>query len=140
MKEHCNCSQSLMYIHAYIHTWGRAGQTFVKVRAPPVAILLFHLISSHHSLGTACGDTVFCCSGTASGDPCHFISPHHFCGHRLWRLSFLVCHTVSCMSGTIRGNSFMSFEFFASFVWAPPVATQFSVLYIIYYIHTHTQT
>ena len=34
----------------------------------------------------------------------------------------------------------MSFEFFASFVWAPPVATQFSVLYIIYYIHTHTQT
>ena len=91
---------SHQYIHTtQIHTWGRAGQTCVKVRAPPVAILLFHLISSHHCLGTACGNTVFCCSGTASGDPWHFISLHDFCGHRLWRLSFLLCHTVSCMFG-----------------------------------------
>ena len=40
------------------------------------------------SLGTACGDSVFCCSGTASGDPCAFISYHRIlysCGHRQWR-------------------------------------------------------
>ena len=37
------------------------SQTFVKVRAPPVATLLFHLISSHH-----------------------------FSWHRLWRHSFLL--------------------------------------------------
>ena len=28
-----------------------------------------------------------------------FISSLHFSGRRLWRLSFLVCHTVSCMFG-----------------------------------------
>ena len=102
MKEHCNCSQSLMYIYIHnIQTFDRAWQTFGEVRAPPVATLLLHLISSHHFLGTACGDTVFWCSGTASGYPSHFISPHYFdfCGHRLWRLSFLFFHTVSCLFG-----------------------------------------
>ena len=117
MKEHCNCSQSLMYIYIHnIQTFDRAWQTFGEVRAPPVATLLFHLISSHHSLGTACGDTVFWCSGTAGGHPSHFMSPHDFdfCGHRLWRLSFLFFHTVSCLFGHHQWQLFyihMSFEF-----------------------------
>ena len=47
--------------------------------------ICFHCVIS---LGTACGDSVFCCSGTASGDPCHFNLYHrtmYFCGHRQWR-------------------------------------------------------
>ena len=52
-----------------------------EVWAPPVATLLhihfpFDLIALHISLVTACGDSVSCCSGTASGDPCHFILFH----------------------------------------------------------------
>ena len=84
---------------------------FSVVRAPPVATLV---ISYHRiiSVGTACGDSVF----------------------------FSVIQCVVC-SGTISGDSFMSFEFIASFVWAPPVATQFSVLSYTTsthtYIHTH---
>ena len=47
--------------------------------------ICFHCVIS---LGTACGDSVFCCSGTASGDPCHFNLYHrtmYFCGHRQWQ-------------------------------------------------------
>ena len=47
----------------------------------------FDFIASFLYIGTACGDSVFCCSGTASGDPCHFKSPHHFCGNRCVFLS-----------------------------------------------------
>ena len=36
----------------------------------------FDFIALHISLVTACGDSVSCCSGTASGDPCHFILFH----------------------------------------------------------------
>ena len=67
------------------------SQTFVKVRAPPVATLLFHLISSHH-----------------------------FSWHRLWRHSFL-------LFGHRQWRP-LSFHITASFLWAPPVATQFSCL------------
>ena len=59
----------------------------------PFCSIWFHGIVS---LCTACGDSVFCCFGTASDDPCHFFAAQHFCGHRLWRLSFLFCHTVFC--------------------------------------------
>ena len=62
-----------------------------KVRAPPVATLLFHLISS----------------------------PHFF-GHRLWRLSFL-------LFGHRQWRP-LSFHITDSFLWGPPVATQFSSL------------
>ena len=87
-------------------------------------------ISVHRiiSLGTAFGDSVFCSvaehllsSGTASGDPStyilHLISSH-FSGHRLWRLSFPPLATLL----------HIAIDFIASFLWAPPVATQFSVL------------
>ncbi len=67
------------------------SQTFVKVRAPPVATLLFHLISSHL-----------------------------FSWHRLWRHSFL-------LFGHRQWRP-LSFHITASFLWAPPVATQFSFL------------
>ena len=59
--------------------------------APPVTILLFHLISSHH-----------------------------FSGHCLWRLSFL-------LFGHRQWRP-LSFYITASFLWAPTVATQFSCL------------
>ena len=88
MKEHCNCSQSLMYIHTYM------GQ----------------------------GWTDFCeSSGAASGDPFvpfDFIAS--FSGHRLWRHSFL-------LFGHRQWRP-LSFHITASFLWAPPVATQFSSL------------
>ena len=80
------------------------------------------------SLGTACGDSVFCfvtdfceSSGAASGDPFvpfDFIAS--FFGHRLWRHSFLLFGH--------RQWPPLSFHITASFLWAPPVATQFSFL------------
>ncbi len=51
------------------------------------------------SLGTACVDSVFC-------------SVTYFCES----------------SGAASGDPFVPFDFIASFLWAPPVATQFSVL------------
>ena len=45
------------------------SQTFVNVRAPPGATLCSLSFHRMISLGTACGDSVFCCLGTASGDP-----------------------------------------------------------------------
>ena len=70
---------------------------FSVVRAPPVAtiVISFHRIIS---LGTACGDSVFC-------------SVTDFCPS----------------SGTASGDPFVPFDFIASFLWALPVATQFSV-------------
>ena len=132
------------------------SQTFVKVRAPPVAILLFHLISSHHFSWHRLWQNSFLLFGHRQWRPLsfHHISSHHFSGHRQWRpFTHLHTHTfhlisshhiylgtacgdsvlfsvIQCVvcSGTISGDSFVSFEFIASFVWAPPVATQFSVL------------
>ena len=103
------------------------SQTFVKVRAPPVATLLFHLISSHHFSW-------------------HRLWRHSFLlfGHRQWRpLSFHVTAAFlwappvatqfSALSQTfvkVRSSCdpFVPFDFIASFLWAPPVATQFSVV------------
>ena len=76
-----------------------------------------------------------------------FISSHHFSGHRLWRLSFLSVTDFCESSGAAIGDPFvplyfialhilfgdrhwrpLSFHITASFLWAPPVATQFSCL------------
>ena len=81
-----------MYVSMYLCVW-RFSFLYChrihihKVWAPPVATLLhmyihtyihipFDFIALHISLVTACGDSVSCCSGTASGDPCHFILFH----------------------------------------------------------------
>ena len=68
------------------------------------------------------GWTDFCeSSGAASGDPFvpfDFIAS--FFGHRLWRHSFLLFGH--------RQWPPLSFHITASFLWAPPVATQFSFL------------
>ncbi len=57
-----------------------------------------------------------------------WISSHHLSGHRLWRLSFLFCHRLLLKFGATSGP-FVPFDFIASFLWAPPVATQFSVVW-----------
>ena len=76
-----------------------------------------------------------------------FSSSHHFSGHRLWRLSFLSDTDFCESSGAAIGDPFvplyfialhilfgdrhwrpLSFHITASFLWAPPVATQFSCL------------
>ena len=114
------------YIHTYIHThihnvsvsvpssfhlsflWAPPAANQLSVlRAPPVSTLVSscHLITSF-LWGTACGDSVFCCSGSASGDPCPMISSPPFCGPRLWRFSLLCCRKAFC-----------------THVWATPVAT-----------------
>jgi len=88
--------------------------------------------SFHHiiSLGTACGDSVFCGLGTASGDSCQFFS-----FRLLMSLGTACVDSVFCSvtyfcesSGAASGDPFVPFAFIASFLWAPPVATQFSVL------------
>ena len=104
-----NTEQSLC---TYIHAWGtyihRAGQTFVKVRAPPVATPLFHLISSHHFSGHRLWRHSFLLFGHRQWRPFsrhitasflwappvatllfHLISSHRFSWHRLWRHSVL---------------------------------------------------
>ena len=77
---------------------GPVATQYSAVQAPPLATLV---ISCHRivSMGTACGHSVFCsvmqcvvCSGTTSGDSS---SSPHLSGLRLWRLSFLFCHTYS---------------------------------------------
>ena len=70
---------------------------FSVIRAPTVAILLFHLTSSHH-----------------------------FSGRRLWRLSFLYCQITFIKFGRRQWRPFcvhthIPFDFIASFLWAPPV-------------------
>ena len=91
------------------------------------------LASSFHriiSLGTACGDSVFCCSGTASGDSCQFFSFRLFislgtaCGESVFCFVTDFCES----SGAASGDPFVPFDFIASFLLAPPVATQFSVV------------
>ena len=91
-----------------------------------------HFSSVHHiiSLGTACGDSVFCGSGTASGDSCQFFS-----FRLLMSLGTASGDSVFCSvtyfcesSGAASGDPFVPFDFIASFLWAPPVATQFSVV------------
>ena len=57
-----------------------------------------------------------------------FSSSHHFSGHRLWRLSFLSVTDFCESSGAAIGDPFVPLDFIASFLWAPPVATQFSVV------------
>ena len=57
-----------------------------------------------------------------------FISSLHFSGHRLWRLSFLFVTDFCESSGAASGDPFVPFDFIASFLLAPPVATQFSVV------------
>ena len=102
-----------------------------------------------------CGDSVFCCSGTASGDPCHFIlfhriisvgtasgnlfshifhsnSSHHFylgtpCGDSVF-CSVIDLHICSDRAPPVATLLHISVDFIASFLWPPPVATQFSVL------------
>ena len=90
---------------------------FSIVWAPPVATL----VMSYHriiSVGTACGDPFVpfdfiasfllappvatqCSVFRAPPVAIHAVSYHRTisAGHRLWHLSFLVCHTVSCMFG-----------------------------------------
>ena len=73
----------------------------------------------------------------------HHISSHHFSGHRQWRPFHTHTHTFHLISshhiylGTACGDSvfcsvieyicisLFPFHFIASFLWAPPVATQF---------------
>ena len=50
----------------------------------------------------------------------HLSSSHHFFGHRL---SFLICHRICIF--------LFPYHFIASFLWAPPVATEFSVFCIV---------
>ena len=60
------------------------SHTFVKVRAPPVATLLFHLISSHRFSGHHLWRHSFLFLGHCRWRPfCHFLPPHHICRHRL---------------------------------------------------------
>ena len=71
------------------------------------------------------GASVFCCSGPASGDPCQFFSFHHItslgtaCGDSVFCSVTDFCES----SGTASGDPFVPFDFIASFLWAPPVAT-----------------
>ncbi len=55
---------SFLFCHIPLRKFGRRQWRFF-------CSILVHCIVS---LGTACGNPVFCCSGTASGDPCHLIS------------------------------------------------------------------
>ena len=76
--------------------------------------------SFHHiiSLGTACGDSVFCGLGTASGDSCQFFS-----FRLLMSLGTASGDSVFCSvtylcesSGAASGDSFVQFDFIASFL------------------------
>ena len=81
------------------------SQTFVKVQAPPVATLLFHLISSHHFSG-------------------HRLWRHSFLlfGHRQWRpLSFHI--TASFLWGPSVATEFSCLSHSELYVRAPSVAT-----------------
>ena len=62
----------------------------------PLSVVFIHYVIS---LGTACGDLVFC-------------SVTDFCPS----------------SGTASGDPLVPFDFITSFLWAPPVATHFSVV------------
>ena len=90
--------------------------------------------SSFHcsiSLCTTCVDSVFCCSGTASSDPCQFFSFHHIislgtaCGDSVFCSVTDFCDSSAAASG----DPFVPLDFIASFLWAPPVAKQFSVVW-----------
>ena len=111
----CLWARSVRYIHTYIH------------RTVCCLASSFHRIIS---LGTACGDSVFCCSGTASGDSCQFFSFRLFislgtaCGESVFCFVTDFCES----SGAASGDPFVPFDFIASFLLAPPVATQFSVV------------
>ena len=128
------------YIHEFIHTY---FHTYRHIWSPcgPLSFLLFgyrqwrpcYIVPGFHriiSLCTACGDSVFCCSGTASSDPCQFFSFHHIislgtaCGDSVFCSVTDFCES----SGAASGDPFVPFDFIASFLWAPPVATQFSVV------------
>jgi len=83
------------------------------------------------------GEAVFCCSGTACGDPCHFILYHrtmNFCGHRQWRHFY--------MSTDIP----ISFDFDATFLSGHRLRRRgflfcHRITYIhMSYIHTYTHT
>ena len=71
------------------------------------------------------GASVFCCSGTSGGDPCQFFSFHHItslgtaCGDSVFCSVTDFCDS----SGTASGDPFVPFDFIASFLWAPHVAT-----------------
>ena len=52
----------------------------------------------------------------------HLSSSHYFSVHRLWRLNFLLFRHRQVATHV------SSFHFITSFLWAPPVATQCSVL------------
>ena len=54
--------------------------------------ICFHCVIS---LGTACGDSVFCCLGTASGDPCHFILYHRTMAPTVATLLHTWAHTYT---------------------------------------------
>ena len=103
--------QRRTYIHTYI---GRRGNVHMgasvfccsgTASGDPCQFFSFRLFIS---LGTACGDSVFCLSQTfvkVRAPPVatllfHLISSHHFSGHHLWRP--------------------LSYHFIASFLWAPP--------------------
>ena len=111
----CLWARSVRYIHTYIH------------RTVCCLASSFHRIIS---LGIACGDSVFCCSGTASGDSCQFFSFRLFislgtaCGESVFCFVTDFCES----SGAASGDPFVPFDFIASFLLAPPVATQFSVV------------
>ncbi len=124
---------------------------FSVVRARQCRPLWFHIISSHHFSGHRLWriSFLFCrriCFrfGHRQWRPfyiLHLISSH-FSEHRLWRLSFLFCHILfsyQARAPPVATLLHIAFDFIASFIWAPPVATQFSVLSYIEYIQTYIQ-
>ena len=98
----------------------------------PLSVVFIHYVIS---LGTACGDLVFCSvtdfcpsSGTASGDP--FV-PFDLITSFLWVLpvaTYIHTYIHTFLLFGRRKLRQLSFHFIASFLWAPPVATQFSVV------------
>ena len=106
----------------------------------PLSVVFIHYVIS---LGTACGDLVFCSvtdfcpsSGTASGDP--FV-PFDLITSFLWVLpvatyihtyihTYTHTHIHTYLLFVRRKLRQLSFHLIASFLWAPPVATQFSVV------------
>ena len=99
------CTYTVICTHTYVHTYRNESVSSS-----------FHCIIS---LGAACGDSVFCCSGTASADPCDFISFHRIislgtaCGD-----SVFCSVTDFCESwGAASGDPLISVEFVVSCLW-----------------------
>ena len=105
------------YMSTYIHLSFDFNATFLFCHR----IMYRHMYMHTHLLE----------SGTASGDPCHFILFHRiisFWARPVRPLSFhLLALPVATLSHTYIHTHFIWFHRIIS-IWAPPVATQFSVL------------